>query len=192
LRMSNTDRVLIYPNLFNYHVAGTDLAPASIELVTEAMPRAYVVGGPWIAPAEESPFEGIAKEDFNFREAALVERSGPWAQEFSDLKPGRVEQKVTRIAYGADFNSLTVDLWSEREALLVVTDAWYPGWRATVNGRPAPIAEVNAFQRGIRVPAGESSVVMRYEPWTVLVGIILSLAALIAAVAWLVLKRRGT
>ena len=136
-----------------------------------------------------SRFDAITNGNFNFREAALVERSGPWAKEFSDLKPGRVEQKVTRIEYGADVNSLAIDLWSEREALLVVTDAWYPGWRATVNGRAAPIAEVNAFQRGIRVPAGNSSVVMRYEPWTVRAGILVSLAALIAVVAWLVLNR---
>ena len=91
---------------------------------------------------------------------------------------------MTRIEYGADGNSLAIDLWSEREALLVVTDAWYPGWRATVNGRAAPIAEVNAFQRGVRVPAGNSSVVMRYEPWTVRVGIIVSLTALLAIAAW--------
>ena len=147
------------------------------------MPRAYVVGGPWMLAAERNRFDGITNGNFNFREAALVERSGPWAKEFSDLKPGRVEQKVTRIEYGADVNSLAIDLWSEREALLVVTDAWYPGWRATVNGRATPIAEVNAFQRGVRVPAGNSSVVMRYEPWTVRVGILVSLAALIAVVA---------
>jgi len=96
---------------------------------------------------------------------------------------------VTRIEYGADLNSLAIDLWSEREALLVVTDAWYPGWSATVNGRAAPVAEVNAFQRGVRVPAGYSTVVMRYEPWTVPVGILVSLAALIAIVAWLVHNR---
>jgi hypothetical protein len=140
-------------------------------------------------PAEHNRFGGITNGDFSFREAALVERSGPWAKEFSDLQPGRVEQRVTRIEYGEDLNSLAIDLWSEREALLVVTDAWYPGWRATVNGRATPVAEVNAFQRGVRVPAGNSSVVMRYEPATVRVGIIVSLAALIAVVAWLVFKR---
>jgi hypothetical protein len=149
------------------------------------MPRAYVVGGPRMLPAEHNPLGGIINGNFSFREAALVETSGPWANEFSDLKPGRVEQRVTRIEYGADLNSLAIDLWSEREALLVVTDAWYPGWRATVNGRPAPMAEVNAFQRGIRVPAGNSTVVMRYEPTTVRVGIAVSLAALIAVIAWL-------
>ena len=197
LRMSNTDRVVVYSNagpaddlsLLDYYATGTALEPESIEPVAEAMPRAYVVGGPWMPAAERSRFDAIANGDFNFREAALVERSGPWAKEFSDLKPGRVEQKVTRIEYGADMNSLAIDLWSGREALLVVTDAWYPGWRATVNGRAAPIAEVNAFQRGIRVPAGNSSVVMRYEPWTVHAGILVSLAALIAVVAWLVFNR---
>ena len=196
-RMSNTDRLAFYSNadrpaafssLLDYYAVGTALEPPRIEPLAEAMPRAYVVGGPWMLAAERSRFDGITNGDFSFWEAALVERSGPWAKEFSDLKPGRVEQKVT-VEYGADLNSLTIKLWSEREALLVVTDAWYPGWRATVNGRAAPVAEVNAFQRGVRVPAGKSTVVMRYEPWTVRVGIVVSLAALIAAVAWLVFNR---
>ncbi len=189
LRMSNTDRAVVYPNVYNYYATGADLAPASFEPIAEAMPRAYVVGGPWMPAAEQNGFDAITNGDFDFREAAMVERSGPWAKEFSDLKPGRVGQKVARIEYGADANSLTIDLWSEREALLVVTDAWYPGWRATVNGRAAPIAEVNDFQRGIRVPAGNSVIVMRYQPWTVRVGIVVSLAALIAVIAWLVFNR---
>jgi hypothetical protein len=198
LRMANTDRVVIYsntgrpvncPSLFDHDATGTALEPERLSPVADAMPRAYVVGGPWMLLAKHNRFDGITNGDFSFREAALIERSGPWAKEFCDLQPGRVEQKVTRIEYGKDLNSLTIDLWSEREALLVVTDAWYPGWRATVNGRAMPIAEVNAFQRGIRVPAGNSCVVMRYEPWTARVGIIVSLAALIAVVAWLVFKR---
>jgi hypothetical protein len=198
LRMSNTDRVVLYsnadrppncPSLLDHYASGSALEPARMEPITEALPRAYVVGGPWMPAAGRSPFDGIAHGDFSFREAALVERSGPWANEFSDLRPGSVQQKVTRVAYGADLNSLAIDLWSGREALLVVTDAWYPGWSATVNGRAAPVAEVNAFQRGVRVPAGYSTVVMRYEPWTVPVGILVSLAALIAIVAWLVHNR---
>ena len=109
--MSNTDRVVIYSNagspetsasLLDHYAAGTALEPERIERVAEAMPRAYVVGGPWMPTAEQNRFDGITNGNFSFREAALVERSGPWAKEFSDLKPGRVEQKVTRIAYGAD------------------------------------------------------------------------------------------
>ncbi|MGD0999387.1 MAG: YfhO family protein [Candidatus Brocadiia bacterium] len=198
LRMSNTDRVVGYSNagspaesisLLDYYATGSALEPESIAPVADTMPRAYVVGGPWMPAAERSPFDAMADGDFNFREAALLDPSGPWAKEFSDLKPGRVQQKVTRVAYAADNNSLAIELWSGREALLVVTDAWYPGWRATVNVRAAPIAEVNAFQRGVRVPAGNSSVVMRYDPWTLRIGILVSLAALVAVAAWLALNR---
>jgi hypothetical protein len=176
-------------SLLDYYATGSALEPESIAPVADTMPRAYVVGGPWMPAAERSPFDAMADGDFNFREAALLDPSGPWAKEFSDLKPGRVQQKVTRVAYAADNNSLAIELWSGREALLVVTDAWYPGWRATVNVRAAPIAEVNAFQRGVRVPAGNSSVVMRYDPWTLRIGILVSLAALVAVAAWLALNR---
>jgi hypothetical protein len=192
LRMANTDRLVIYPDLGNHYMTGDALRPERTLPISDAMPRAYVVGGPWILAAKRTLLGGVANGNFTFWEAAMVERSGPWADEFSDLEPGHVEHKVTRIEYGADMSTLTIDVQSEREALLVVTDAWYPGWRATVNGRKTPIAEVNDFQRGVRVPAGASSVVMRYEPWTVRVGIVVSLAALVGTILWLVLARSRT
>ncbi|MCB0105699.1 MAG: YfhO family protein [Caldilineaceae bacterium] len=63
----------------------------------------------------------------------------------------------------------------------MLSEIWYPGWRATVNGEPVPILRTNGALRGIAVPAGTSQVEMEFSPdsWR---------AGLLAAVAgWVLL-----
>lgn len=53
---------------------------------------------------------------------------------------------------------------SDAAALLVLADADYPGWTATVDGAPAEIVRTNVLLRGVAVPPGEHDVEMRYRP----------------------------
>jgi hypothetical protein len=62
-------------------------------------------------------------------------------------------------------------------AILVLGEAWYPGWRATVNGSPAPVFPVNGWMRGVVVPAGRSIAVFTYRPSAL--GAFVSLAAMV-------------
>ena len=69
--------------------------------------------------------------------------------------------------------------------LLMLSETFYPGWRATVNGQPARILEVDGVLRGILVDAGDSHVTLQYRPWSVLVGAILTASAFLGtALAW--------
>ena len=52
----------------------------------------------------------------------------------------------------------------DRPGLLVLSDAYYPGWRATVDGEAAPIYPTNVLFRGVPIPAGEHTVVFTYAP----------------------------
>jgi len=75
---------------------------------------------------------------------------------------------------------------SAEERFLVVNERVYPGWRATVNGRPADIVPTNLLMRGVLVPAGATAVEMRYVPFIVSGYGLALLAAGIAltALAW--------
>lgn len=64
----------------------------------------------------------------------------------------------------------------EETAALVVTDAWAPGWKATVNGQPASLYPANVLFKGMVLPAGTHRIEMRYEPDSLAWGIRLSLA----------------
>ncbi len=91
-----------------------------------------------------------------------------------------VESPITRPVVPAtitDFSNHALSLAVDAPAagLLVVKEAWYPGWRARVNGEDANVAPANVWMRAVRVPAGPCTVQMYYSPRIFLVGAALSL-----------------
>jgi uncharacterized membrane protein YfhO len=89
------------------------------------------------------------------------------------VAPG--SEEIAFTFYGAHRLELTVR--AEKRGLLVLSEADYPGWRATLNGNRVPIYKADGLFRAIVVPPGESRVVFRYRPGTVLAGGILSFLA---------------
>ncbi len=51
-----------------------------------------------------------------------------------------------------------------RPALMVVAESWYPGWHATLDGRPANLLRANYLSQGVVVPEGTHIVELRYSP----------------------------
>jgi hypothetical protein len=51
-------------------------------------------------------------------------------------------------------NQVNVAVASEADAYVILSETFYPGWRATVDGVPAPIARANLLFRAVPVPAG--------------------------------------
>jgi hypothetical protein len=66
------------------------------------------------------------------------------------------------VRYAAE--EVVVRTESEQPAVLVLSDAFYPGWRAQVDGEDAPIHPANVLFRGVALPAGEHTVVFTYTP----------------------------
>ena len=56
--------------------------------------------------------------------------------------------------------------------MVVVSDNWFPGWVADVDGHAVTIERVDAGIRGIAVDAGRHTVTMRYRPGSLLAGVI--------------------
>ena len=77
----------------------------------------------------------------------------------------------------ADRAKYEVDL--DGPGFVVSVDAWAPGWRAFVDGRSTDVLRANAVFRAVAVPAGRHVVEMVYRPWSVLVGLTLSAAAVV-------------
>jgi hypothetical protein len=83
---------------------------------------------------------------------------------------------------------ITLGVRTAASGILVLSELYYPGWKARVNGSPERISEVEGGLRGILVPAGESQVAVDYSPSAVMLGGILSgltfLLILAAAATW--------
>ncbi len=93
-------------------------------------------------------------------------------------------------AYQADRVELQVR--APAAAYLVLADAWYPGWTATVNGEALPIYRANILFRAVAVPAGESRVIFQFEAqlWRLALGIGLVIWGIVAGM-WLWLWRKS-
>jgi uncharacterized membrane protein YfhO len=77
-----------------------------------------------------------------------------------------------------------VDVDGSAPGLLVLADAYDPGWRARVDGEAVPVLRANVAFRAVPVPAGRHRIDMVYRPWSVPVGFGASLAS--AIVTWLI------
>jgi hypothetical protein len=66
---------------------------------------------------------------------------------------------------------------------LFLADQLYPGWHATVGGQRRDIMRANHAFRLVEVPSGVSEVVFEYRPRSLALGAVISLAAVVAAVA---------
>jgi hypothetical protein len=86
-----------------------------------------------------------------------------------------------------NFIRMTADL--KCRGMVILTDTWFPGWRARVDGRTARIYEVDGGVRGVMVDGGRHTIEMRYRPESVFLGAALSLFAAIAAI-WAAVKSR--
>jgi uncharacterized membrane protein YfhO len=73
-----------------------------------------------------------------------------------------------------------VTMRSHGSGMLVLSDSWYPGWRAKVDGRDAKVERVDYLLRGVRVGPGAHTVEMTYRPLSFRIGWIVSLLTAIA------------
>ncbi len=61
---------------------------------------------------------------------------------------------------------------------LVLTDTFYPGWKAFIDGAPSPILRANYLMRAVPLAAGPHTVTFVYDPLSFRLGAGLSLGAL--------------
>jgi hypothetical protein len=78
----------------------------------------------------------------------------------------------------------------ERDAVLILTDTWDPGWRARVDGQPATVFRADHALRAIRLPPGEHRIVFTFEPSWLLPGAIVSISSLLVTGLWAALPTR--
>jgi hypothetical protein len=74
-------------------------------------------------------------------------------------------------------NYVLIDAQMQCRGMVILTDTWFPGWRATVDGKSAKIERAYGMVRGVLVEPGNHTIEMRYRPWSVYFGAALSLLA---------------
>ncbi len=107
----------------------------------------------------------ITPDDWDGHEAALnILQDSPDTLVVHDapLLPGTESGNAEITGYSA--TRVSVNVTSESETYLYLADAYYPGWRASVNGEDSPVYRANVMFRAVAVPAGDSTVVFEFVP----------------------------
>jgi membrane protein YfhO len=100
-------------------------------------------------------------------------------------EPGADAGRATITAY--DAARLVIETDTARRRLLVLSDVFYPGWRAAIDGTPAVIHRADYAFRAVSVPAGRHAVTFEYAPDSFTWGLYGTIVGLIVLVALLAL-----
>ncbi len=173
-------------NIFNvkYCLSNTELKENGLVLRTKldgifiyenkkVLPRAYVVYNTLHAKDAAAAFEKVTAKDFLPLEYAVLEEPGPALLPKSTFKAeeaGVIYPSAERVII--DFNAV-------KNGLLVLSDAYYPGWEAEVDGVKTKILRTNYMFRGVIIPAGRHTVEMGYRPLSFRVGVAVTTVTLI-------------
>ena len=158
-----------HPDLQRLQVRGV----SAYSLIWNA-PRAWIVRKTLRVDGGQRSLAAIASPDFHPRSEAIVSDSpglGESAVE-SDGKPDT--PAVMRQSTGV--SEISVDCGTER-SFLVRSVAYYPGWRATVDGIPAQIERSDHAFQGVVLPQGKHTVRFSYQPFAFRLGLYATLFA---------------
>jgi hypothetical protein len=161
---------------------------ATIYANDNALPRTWLVGSEDVVKGDQAQLTAIGSAGFDPRRVLIAGQRLSWLAQSGDASSTSGSARITD--YGAE--QVTIDAQANRSSELVLSDTYYPGWTATVNGRPAKIDEVDYLLRGVRVPAGADRIVFTYDPSSFTEGWILSLisTAVLAGTVFIRLRRR--
>jgi len=146
-------------------------------------PRAWTVHETKVEPSAERAAEQLGAPGFDAHRTALTEV--PVALE--PLAEG-AREAVQALMVTPTRMELEVD--AQSRGLLVLSENYYPGWRATVDDQSAPIYRVDSGLRGLVVQRGHSRVVLSYAPASVYWGGLLTSMAFLGTLVVIWLPRR--
>lgn len=165
-----------------YAVRGEPGRP-SLTLVRnpDALPRARLVHASRVLRADEEILATLASPSWRPDSAVVLEEgaSEAWSPPAGEPPP-RFERFTP--------DEIVIEVDARAPGFLVLSDPLYPGWEATVDGKPETILRADYALRAVRIAEGRHHVVFRFRPASIRFGIILSLVGLVAIGA-LVLRR---
>jgi len=151
-------------------------APLHLYRVADPLPRAFLVPRADRVATQDDVLPLARVGMLDFRRIVYVACAPTAARADFSALPVRVTQ-------AARPERLTLTAEAPAPCWLVVTDTWYPGWTATLDGKPVPVQRANYAMRAVRLPAaGRHTVVMTYGSRSLRLGLGLGLAA---AILWL-------
>jgi hypothetical protein len=175
-----------------YIVSPYSLDDLPLELVSDGvikiyrnpavLPRAFFPDRVVVTDTDTAGFKKMQDVGYDFRSAVFITRDSAKQSSFplSTLE-GPVAKRTNATVQITRYepNAMTMIAENAKPAVLVVTDNYYPGWRAYDNGKPVAILRVNSAFRGIPLAAGRHVLELKFRPVLFYIGAGISLFMLL-------------
>lgn len=143
------------------------------------LPKAFMVGTVYAVPENDAVFSRMSTADFMKNDDVIVVDQE--LNSATTLIHHDYEERMCRVVtYTPQEVNIEVD--SEQGGLLVLADAYYPEWKATLDGNPTRIYLTNGLLRGVLVPSGRHKITFCYSPPSFTIGLWVTLSAIILLV----------
>ena len=142
----------------------------------EALPLAFLVHQAKRVENENEAMAILTDEKFDPLETVVLELGPPSTQKNSMAKEQNSDLLVkdeVRIIKRSN-NRITFQVSSPQEGYLVVTDVYYPGWKAYIDGMESEIMRANYTFKAVAVPVGNHVVELIFDPVSFKIGALIS------------------
>lgn len=145
---------------------------ARLEYNSEALPRVWLADSCVIIPDHKRILNLLANPDFDYTRIVVLEKKPMPLPRPGDDPPGSV------LILQRSPENMTIQAELNRPAVLMVSEVFYPEWRASVNGQPVEILRADYCLRAIILPAGNHTVKFYFDRRLINAGITISLVTL--------------
>ncbi|HEV2883885.1 MAG TPA: YfhO family protein, partial [Pyrinomonadaceae bacterium] len=142
-----------------------------------ALPRAWLVAEAEAVDGEEAlrRISGESQRPFDPRRTALIEVA---SDQLPNLPGGSLTTESNARIVSYEPNRMSIETSATTPTVLIVSEMFYAGWEATVDGQVVPVLRTDYLLRGVALPPGRHQVEMRYTAPAARTGAIISLSTL--------------
>ena len=158
-----------------------------------AFPRAFIVHEAETVKGLQQALDRLNDADFNPSQTVLIEGALPSVIDRKLSDGHGYEGSSQAQVLGQTANTLKIQVTTEQPGFLVLSEQYFPGWKAYVDGNESTIYEANGTMRAVFLDAGAHKVEFRYRPFSFILGTLISGATFLTLLVVYVLgKARGS
>ncbi len=150
----------------------------------DALPRAFLVHNAHLA-GDAAALDEMTQDAFTPRQTLILADGAPM--------PGAGAQRANEQVQIVDYEPerVVLSVHASAPGYVLLSDAWYPGWTARLDGAAAPIHRADLIFRAVQVDAGVHQIVLEYRPTTFYVGAAVSALAVLVLIGIVLMSRRA-
>ncbi|MBI2613513.1 MAG: YfhO family protein [Candidatus Levybacteria bacterium] len=149
---------------------------------TKISPHAFLVGQYKVEKNADQTLSLMFNDNLDLRRKIILEKDPKISQSIGEVGEAKI------ISYKPNNIEISVD--AKDKSLLFLSENYYPGWNASVDGKETPILRANYTFRAIPVEAGKHTIQFSYMPWSFKLGLYLASGGLIGAIFMILVSRR--